>query len=405
MLPGGEVSVRFENETILVSNGVPDDLLDVRIIDKRRGVYRGEIVAVVESSAGRMNPPCPVAALCGGCAMQFISPPQQAEVKSGWVSHAFKSVIGADTDFIAIEPEQAIHRRRVRWFVGRDDRSHFLGFYAQATHDAVRHDHCMVLTPELNGLRALIESDLSLVNVESVQAVQLHDGIHVILESTSAPVIDIASAHVMALQWWWRDSKQITRPLKKPVKAFHDLLPAGQSNIEITVGPDDFVQGQIEGNQALIAQIQQWAGPVRRIADLFCGIGNLSLPLAVATGAAVFGAELNAASVRAASANAKMLKLDAQFEVANLFESFALEPYIGADLLILDPPRRGAKRICNQISRLLPKKIIMISCDPAAGARDGELLKQQGYRMQALRALDLFPYAGHVEAMSLWMKA
>ncbi|PJA33265.1 MAG: 23S rRNA methyltransferase [Zetaproteobacteria bacterium CG_4_9_14_3_um_filter_53_7] len=404
MLPGGEVPVRVEGETILVSNAVPGDLLDVRVIDKRRGVYRGEISAVIEASAERVAPPCPVANLCGGCALQFISPARQAEVKSDWVRHAFRDVIGVETDFIAIRSEQAIYRRRVRWFVGCDDNGNFLGFYVQATHDAVRHDHCMVLTPELNALRALIESDLSLVNVQSVQAVQLSDGIHVILETSCAPMIDIESVAGLALQWWWRDDRQITRPLKKPVTPFHDLLPAGPSNIALTVGPDDFVQGQKEGNQALIAQIQQWAGPVKRVADLFCGIGNLSLPLAAATGASVFGAELNAASVRAAAANAGTLKLNAQFEVANLFESFALEPYIGADLLILDPPRRGAKRICNQISRLLPKKIIMISCDPAAGARDGELLKQQGYRMQALRALDLFPCAGHVEAMSLWMK-
>jgi len=128
----------------------------------------------------------------------------------------------------------------------------------------------------------------------------------------------------------------------------------------------------------------------------------LSLPLAAATGARVFGAELNAASVRAASRNAKALGIVSSFVVANLFESFDIEPYIGADVLILDPPRRGAKRICNQIPRLLPKKIIMVSCDVAAGAHDGALLQQHGYRLKALRALDMFPYAGHVEAMSLW---
>jgi len=126
------------------------------------------------------------------------------------------------------------------------------------------------------------------------------------------------------------------------------------------------------------------------------------LPLAVATGASVFGAELNAASVRAASRNAKALACTASFKVANLFETFDLEAYIGADILILDPPRRGARKVCQQMSRLLPKKIIMIACDPASGARDGMVLKQQGYVLKALRAIDLFPAAGHVEAMSLW---
>ncbi len=118
----------------------------------------------------------------------------------------------------------------------------------------------------------------------------------------------------------------------------------------------------------------------------------------------MFAAELNPASVRAASANAKSLGISAQFVVANLFEYFDTESYIGADVLILDPPRRGAKRLCSEMGKLMPKKIIMVSCDVAAGARDGALLRQQGYRLKALRALDLFPSAGHVEAMSLWMQ-
>lgn len=405
ILPGGDVAVRLQDETILIGNAVPGDLLEIRISDKRRGLLRGEIIRIIEPAEDRIQPPCPVAAACGGCAMQFVSPEQQAEVKSGWVKHAFKAVLEPDTDFIAVKAESELYRRRVRWFVGEDEQGAFLGFYAPATHSAVRHKYCMVLTPELNRLRQLIESELSLSGVQSVQAVQLNDGIHVIFEADTKPVADIDALDVMPLQWWWRDGDRITRPLKKPLIPFHDLLPAGEGSIELKVGPDDFVQGQFEGNQALISRIQQWAGPVKRVADLFCGIGNLSLPLAAASGTSVFGAELNAASVRAATANAKALRLDASFEVANLFESFAIESYIGADVLILDPPRRGAKRICNQIARLLPKKIIMISCDPAAGARDGLTLKQQGYRMKALSALDLFAYAGHVEAMSLWVKS
>jgi len=405
MIPGGEVTLRFQGETILVAGGVPGDLLDIRIRDKRRGVFRGEIIQLVEEAAERITPACPVAGSCGGCAMQSVSIDKQAEIKSEWVQHAFNAVTETDTDFIAVEPKTGAFRRRVRWFVGSDEQEPFLGFYEQASHTPVRHNLCMVLTPELNQLRAWIESEVSLSGVDSVQAVQLLDGIHVILESDSEPAVDMNQPDGLALQWWWRDKDHITRPLKKPVIAFHDLLPAGNHSIELSVGPDDFVQGQLAGNQELIARIQEWAGPVKRIADLFCGIGNLSLPLAAATGGRIYGAELNAASVRAASANAKALKLDARFEVANLFESFAMDAYIGADVLILDPPRRGAKRICNQISRLLPKRIIMVSCDPAAGARDGQMLKRQGYRMKSLCALDLFAYAGHVEAMSLWVKS
>ena len=404
LLPGGETLVRVDGSPVLVANAVPGDLLQLNMQAKRRGVLRAEIEKVVESSDQRIKAACAVAGQCGGCALQSISTTNQASVKSAWVSDAFKALMDADTEWVPVQVEDSDHhRRRLRWFVGNDEQGSFLGFYAPASHQAVRHASCMVATAELNAVRELIEESVDLAGLESVQAVQLDDGVHVVLEGTVRPdLIEIEQLDGLMLQWWWRDGDRITRPLRKPVLAFHDLLPAGEAKIALAVGPDDFVQGQRAGNRNLIRQIQDWSGRVNRVADLFCGIGNLSLPLAAATGAQVLAAELNPASVRAASANAKSLGLTAQFVVANLFEDFDKGPYIGADVLILDPPRRGAKRLCHQMGQLLPKKIIMVSCDVAAGARDGALLRQQGYRLKALRALDLFAFAGHVEAMSLW---
>jgi len=403
ILPGGDTLIRVDGSSVLVNNAVPADVLELEMQGKRRGVLRAKIVNVVEASDRRVSALCPVAATCGGCALQYISGIDQARLKSDWVWDAFKASVHTDTVLIPATFADKHFRRRVRWFVGRDEQGAFLGFYAPASHQVVRHQSCMVVTAELNAARLLIEQQLDLDAVASVQAVQLDDGLHVILETDHYPdAIAISQIDGVRLQWWWRDEKHITRPLQKPVHYFHDVLPAATQSVHLTVGPDDFVQGQRQGNLALIRQIQEWAGPVRRIADLFCGIGNLSLPLAAATGAEVFGAELNAASVRAASSNAKALAIKSRFVVANLFETFDHEPYIGVDLLIIDPPRRGAKRLCNQMGGLLPKKIIMVSCDVAAGARDGALLQQQGYRLKALRALDLFPFAGHVEAMSLW---
>ena len=421
ILPGGETLVRVDGESVLVANAVPGDVLTLKLSGKRRGAQRGEIIEIERPSRQRVTPPCPVANECGGCALQFVSQEHQAIEKSNWVSDAFKSCMDGQIDWTPAPTQvnRQRYRRRVRWFVGRDEQGFYLGFYAPASHRPVRNADCMVLSPALNGVRHIIEDGMNPDAIDSVQAIELNDGMHVILEAERCPE-NIPVDHIgsVALQWWWRNKQQITRPLHKPVQAFHDLLPAGRTHVSLAVGPDDFVQGQDEGNRKLIAQIQDWAGAVNRIADLFCGIGNLSLPLAATMdvqngaqtdsqiggkiGAHVYGAELNAASVRAASKNAKQLGLNASFEVANLFESFDTEPYIGADVLILDPPRRGGKRVCSLMSRLLPKKIIMISCDAAAGARDGKILKQQGYRLKALRALDLFPYAGHVETMSLW---
>ncbi len=405
LLPGGEAIVRSGEINVLVPNAVGGDLLQVQIQSRRRGALRGNIVEIIRASPQRVAAPCPVAAACGGCALQYLGVEDQAELKSEWVSHAFKSLLQPDTAWMPVNTAEKCFRRRLRWVVGHDEQGSFLGFYAPASHQPVRHSNCMVVTAELNELHALLENQLQFDGLDSVQAVQLSDGIHIILEGQSCPEINPEQMTLsLPIQWWWRN-EGITRPLHKPVKQFHDVLPVGKQYIHMTVGPDDFVQGQAEGNIEMIAQIQQWCGSVHRIADLFCGIGNLSLPLAKATGATVFGAELNAVSVFAASANANRLGVTARFNQANLFEDFDMEPFIGADVLILDPPRRGAKRICSNIMRLLPARIIMVSCDPAAGARDGALLKQHGYKLAALSALDLFPFAGHVEAMSYWIRA
>ncbi len=225
---------------------------------------------------------------------------------------------------------------------------------------------------------------------------------HVVLISESEPGLTLPRE--IEGKWvnpWWRSRERMI-PLSRPVKPLHDRLPLAEGDVEIAIGPDGFVQGQFEGNRQLCHQIRQWGGSPRRIVDLFCGAGNLSLPLAAACGAHVTGAELSDASVRMARRNASRLGIDARFEAVNLFEPFDAEPFVGCDLMLLDPPRRGAKRICRRMGQLLPQRLIMVSCDVAAGARDAGLLAEQGYRLRGLRALDLFSYAGHVEAVSLW---
>ncbi|MDQ6992198.1 MAG: methyltransferase [Mariprofundus sp.] len=405
ILPGGESTVRVAGSLMLVANAVPGDQLSVRPTVTRRGVMRAVIDEVLVAAPARITPACPVAAECGGCALQFLDATAHAELKSAWVRDAFSKLLEKDTQWIEAETVNIASRRRVRWVIGQDEQGRFAGFYQHASHQVVRHDKCMVLTSALTALHGILTPYLY-EDVEAVQALALMDGVHVIVETKSADITQLENLPALLdggqlLQWWWRH-EGITRPLKKPIKQFHDSLPVGDRTIQLSVGPDDFVQGQQAGNCQLIRQIQQWSGSPRRIADLFCGIGNLSLPLAVATGASLFGAELNPASVRAASKNAKQLGVDAHFVQANLFEDFDMVPYIGVDLLILDPPRRGAKRICSAIHKLMPEKIMMLSCDPAAGARDGALLRQHGYHLKGLQALDLFAYAGHVEALSLW---
>jgi 23S rRNA (uracil1939-C5)-methyltransferase len=247
--------------------------------------------------------------------------------------------------------------------------------------------------------------------VKSVRMTRLSDGLHLVFEGRIESSAELSAVAAMLQEegsgfpvqpWWHRDG--MFRPLAKPALALHDLLPAGDEFVRLRIGPGDFVQGDAAGNDMIVRQVQQWAGTPHRVADLFCGAGNLSLPLAHATAAEVVGADLSTGSVKHARSNAKRMGLAASFTQANLFDAFDPAPYAGCDVMIVDPPRRGARNVCRRLGALLPGRIIMIHCDVASGGRDAQEIKGQGFRLLALRALDMFSYTGHVEVMSLWAR-
>lgn len=407
ILPGGEGIIR-NGQGILIHNVVAGDVIEYRITQKRRGILRGELLSVVEPSKDRVSAPCPVASTCGGCALQNMSKACQSILKNTWVNQEFSSFASSETQTHSLQVEQYTFsgRRRVRWFIDQQT----LGFRQRLSHQVVHTTQCIALTPSLNELRNQLEANLHRYPncIESIQAVELHNGYHVIFESTSPYETCLTPAFSIdkPIQYWWRQLETPSiKAINRPAITLFDqiiLEPHATSAINIQIGPNDFIQGHQQGNQTLIHQILDWSRGSRRVVDLFSGCGNLSLPIAAAFGTKVIGAESNPYSVKAANQNAKRLNLDASYQCVDLFGKFNIEPFIAADTLIIDPPRKGAKRISKIIQQFFPKQIIMVNCDAAAGARDAKALQQAGFKLQALRPLDLFPYTGHVEVMSLW---
>lgn len=389
----------------LVANVLPGEKIFFRDKGRRRGAFRGELIEVLDASDHRVPAPCPYATSCGGCALQFLDKNRHAEVKSRWVREAFSSLMDSSTAWLPVStPPRTGLRRKVRWHCGEDKRGRYLGFRGRAGRRVIRHRQCMLLLPALNELRMELESHVS-KGVDAVSMTGLADGIHVILETRTAnmPKLPDGLLDKEATRWWWRNGEKII-PLMGRMPDFHDRLLIGKdTTMELRIGPGDFVQADSLINGEMIQQTQAWAGNGRRLVDLFAGAGNFSLPLAL-QGLEVIGADIRHESVRAANANASRLGVNARYHVADLLGDFDPAPFTGADVVILDPPRKGARRVCASINALLPQRIIMISCNIASGARDGRILAKHGYRLRALRALDLFPYSGHVEVMSLWTR-
>ncbi len=402
---GGDGIIHHHGQTIFIPNTVAGDKALYQVTDKKRGVWRAEVIKLLAPAQDRIKPPCMVANACGGCSLQYMHLAAQTKLKTSWVLDAFKPFITKATVFAPLKQEHKpgfAGRRRVRWFRKGDK----LGFYQRFSHHVVHSDTCIALSKTLDTLRKELEEMALPSTVASIQAVELSNGIHIILESEHDCPDGFIPSIAKDQQWWWRKrNSPAIQALHKPVLTLFDninLHPFKHETLNIQIGANDFVQGHQQGNQALVSQVLEWCQGSKRVVDLFSGCGNLSLPVAAALDARVVGAELNPASVKAANNNAKRLNLHATYQTLDLFKTFAIEPFVGADTLILDPPRKGAKRICQHINQLFPKQIIMVNCNLAAAKRDANALANAGFTLKALRPLDLFPYSGHVETLSLW---
>ena len=183
-------------------------------------------------------------------------------------------------------------------------------------------------------------------------------------------------------------------------------LPA--EGLRLQFLPTDFTQINADINRAMIAQALDWlaAGDGERVLDLFCGLGNFTLPLA-RHARAVVGVEGEAGLVQRARDNARRNGLaNIEFHVANLMESVDGAPWLrgGYDRILLDPPRSGAEAMIPHLARLDAPRILYVSCHPGSLARDAGLLAAQGYRLERAGVMDMFPHTAHVESMALFVR-
>jgi 23S rRNA (uracil1939-C5)-methyltransferase len=195
------------------------------------------------------------------------------------------------------------------------------------------------------------------------------------------------------------ESAEPFHPLPAP-ELFYDLPEFG---VRIAFRPTDFTQVNHAVNRLLVARAVRLLDPQpgERVADLFCGLGNFSLPLA-ARGAQVIGLEGSKALVERARANALANSLTAQFEVADLIEpNFA--PYGAFEKLLIDPPREGAIELVKVLPEAWPRRIVYVACDASTLARDaGVLVNTKGFRLVAAGVVNMFPHTAHVESVALF---
>jgi 23S rRNA (uracil1939-C5)-methyltransferase len=387
----------------------------------RRKFDEAELLDVISASPERMDARCAVFGRCGGCALQHVSVEQQRAIKSATLKDNLER-IGGVAPGRWLEPligPAWSYRRRARLAVkdvsakGRV----LVGFRERHAPFITDMHRCEVLAAPLGTLIDPLSETVGrlsirarLPQVEVAVADNATALVFRVLDPPASGDLDVlrgfGGEHGLRiyLQPGGPDSLRLLHPAGG-VEPLCYRLP--EFDVRIEFEPVDFVQVNGEINQAMVGRAIELLepGPQDSVLDLFCGIGNFSLPLARRCGE-VLGVEGEAALVQRAAANAAGNAIgNARFRQADLAAIDGSEQWLQGpwDRLLLDPARSGAAEVVRHIARIDPSRIVYVSCHPGTLARDaGVLVNEAGYTLEAAGIIDMFPHTAHVESIAVF---
>ena len=403
---------------VFVAGALPGERVRLAARRRRRQYHEADLLEILETSPGRVEPPCEYFGRCGGCVLQHLSYAAQIPFKQEVVAQALSRIAGVEPE-AWLEPiigPQWHYRRRARLGVRFVKGKHrvLAGFKERATRYVTDMLSCRVLVEPLDTLPGelgrLIGQTTLKRRLPQAELAAGEDACAVVLR-----VLDEPTAADLALFAEFGQTRGVDVYLQRggpgtvraldPETARPLAYRLPDFDVTLRFAPTDFLQVNAQVNAALVAQTlrQLGVGPTDRVLDLFCGLGNFSLPLA-RRAHRVLGAEGDGGLVARAARNAQLNGLpNATFVAGDLNQpawSFMREHW---DLVVLDPPRSGASAVVGQMARMAPRRIAYVSCHPATLARDTRaLVESQGYRLIAAGIADMFPHTHHVEALAVF---
>lgn len=413
---GHGIARNAEGKVVFVEGALGGETVDAQVLRSKPKFDSARAVAVLKPSYGRRSPPCPWYASCGGCIIQHADARTQVAAKQRWLEDCFERIgkLRPESMLAPIYGEEWGYRRRARLSVRYVEKKGgaMVGFRERRSTFVTDMQGCLVLPAHVSalipGLRELI-GQLSIRDRLPQIEVAVGDAAVVLVFRHLMPLSESDQARIRAfadsaaVQVWLQprgpDSAAPFHPPSPP--DLYYALP--EFGVRIRFQPTDFTQVNHAVNRLLVSRAVRLLDPQpgERIGDLFCGLGNFSLPLAT-RGAQVIGLEGSKALVERARANALANGLTVQFEAANLFEP-NLAPYGAFDKLLIDPPREGAMELVKALPEAWPRRLLYVSCDAATLARDaGVLVNTKGFRLAAAGVVNMFPHTAHVESIALF---
>ncbi|MEC9374757.1 MAG: 23S rRNA (uracil(1939)-C(5))-methyltransferase RlmD [Pseudomonadota bacterium] len=414
-------------KTVFVEAALIGERVRFRRERKQKNFDQASLVEIIDPSPIRNDPPCNYFGTCGGCSLQHILPLAQIELKQNSLFQQLKRIGEVEPEGL-LEPISGPdlgYRRRARLgvrYVEKKSRL-LIGFREKFKPYVADMESCQTLAPELSELIPLLEILIGKLSISKkipqIELTSADNRIGLVIRVLEKPsTIDLSMLKDFMKEkdlfiWLQDGGPETIQLLTNKASQSHSQLyyRFPKYDLQLHFGPLDFIQVNSDVNQRMVHQMLKLIDlkPNDRVLDLFCGIGNLSLPLALKA-ADVVGVELDPGMAARAQGNAESNKIsNTEFFAADLYQDDEVDLskfdwwQNGFDVVVLDPPRSGAKQVLKSIALSKARKILYISCNPGSMSRDAkELVTQHGYRLVKAGAIDMFPQTSHIEAMALF---
>ncbi|TEW52278.1 23S rRNA (uracil(1939)-C(5))-methyltransferase RlmD [Psychromonas algicola] len=408
-----------QNKPLFVEGGLVDEVVDITIVEDKKRYKKGRILKTHKQSELRIEPDCPHYHECGGCHLQHVEQTTQVSIKQEGLVTLFER-------FAKYKPEElqpalvadAWHYRRcarLGVMFNKKTKKVDMGFRRAASKELINQQVCPVLVPALEKLivplKALLNELQGKTSLGHIELVEAQDSVAVLLrhlkplsEQDIQLIFEFSNKH--QLYFYAQSSPTDIQCLTAEHKLTYSL-PEQDCEFEFHI--DDFLQVNAKVNQQMVAQAINWLEleTTDQVLDLFCGLGNFTLPIAKRV-KQVVGVEGIQKMVDRGTENALLSGLtNTQFFQADLSDLNELKAdwaKLDYNKVLLDPARAGAAECMSFLASKKPTHIVYVSCDPVTLARDSELLLAQGYLLDKVGLIDMFPQTAHMESMALFIK-
>lgn len=421
LVAGGDGIAEWDGMKVFVRGAAPKEIVRARLLERRRDYAVAETVEVLNASPDRRIPPCPLFGMCGGCQLQHLNYSGQLAAKRFIAEETLRRLghLSLEAATVHPAPVEWHYRNKTQYPVQTSG----VGFYRRFSHDLVNVSQCLLHPPSFDEIRRHFLNQLT-AGLETPYSEPHHRGNirHLILR-TGLPVtrthaiivtrentlnhqlVDrLIGSGLVAAVLQSHNPDRGNRILGSPprlVAGTDSSIVMELAGLRIAVPPGAFFQVNTQQAAVLADAVVRLAGLQghEKVLELYCGCGLLTLNLARYC-RRVVGIEIDSVAVEQARSNATANGLDnATFHHGDVE---ALSDIGKAELVVLDPPRRGCSRqVLQRIAAASPRRIIYVSCNPATLARDVAFLAELNYRPSRLELIDMFPQTSHIESVCL----